>query len=465
VSADDVAEAAARRDEAEALRAGLDAEHDQLTQQAAICTAQAGGRSAAELAGEAGALAGQIAEAEQAAADAAALADQLATARDQLETMNADLREAEKAGTRAAAQALAARDRLTALRADLAAAAGEAGSVAARQEGLRAAAAAGRELARALDGRAAALAVQAAARQRAEREAASQGFESGPAALAAVLAPEEQAALAAEVESWAGTLAALAAAVAAGDLAGLDPGQAAQVAGAAVTAARALAQAEEAEQEVRAAHAETDGRAGRLRDRLAEVTAAEEALDRLVAATEPVIWLAGLAKGTDGHRRVSLTTYVLRHWFSQVVQAANVRLAAMSAGRYELKRTDEGGTRRERAGLTLAVTDRYTGEDRSPASLSGGETFYTSLALALGLADVVRAGAGGVDLDTLFIDEGFGSLDADTLDQVMAVIDDLRERGRVVGIVSHVAELKDRVPERLEVRRLPDGSSAVRTVA
>jgi exonuclease SbcC len=111
------------------------------------------------------------------------------------------------------------------------------------------------------------------------------------------------------------------------------------------------------------------------------------------------------------------------------------------------------------------VTDRHTGTDRSPASLSGGETFYTSLALALGLADVVRAEAGGVDLDTLFIDEGFGSLDAATLDEVMAVIDDLRDRGRVVGIVSHVPDLKDRVPERLEVSRLPDGSSAMRVVA
>ena len=178
-----------------------------------------------------------------------------------------------------------------------------------------------------------------------------------------------------------------------------------------------------------------------------------------------MISLAGLAKGMEGQRRVALTTYVLRHWFGQVVAAANVRLAAMSAGRYELRRTDEAASKRERTGLTLAVIDRHTGEERSPRSLSGGETFYTSLALALGLADVVKAEAGGVDLDTLFIDEGFGTLDADTLDQVMTVIDDLRERGRAVGIVSHVADLKDRIAERLEVRRLADGSSAVRVIA
>jgi exonuclease SbcC len=166
-----------------------------------------------------------------------------------------------------------------------------------------------------------------------------------------------------------------------------------------------------------------------------------------------------------GQRRVALTTYVLRHWFEQVVQAANVRLGSMSAGRYELVRVDEAAARAERAGLTLEVVDRHTGEARSTRSLSGGETFYTSLALALGLADVVTAEAGGVDLDTLFIDEGFGSLDTDTLDQVMAVIDDLRDGGRVVGIVSHVADLKDRIPERVEVRRLSDGSSALRVVA
>ncbi len=148
-----------------------------------------------------------------------------------------------------------------------------------------------------------------------------------------------------------------------------------------------------------------------------------------------------------------------------MVAAANVRLGVMSSGRYELRRSDEAQARRQRTGLTLTVIDRYTGEERSPASLSGGETFYTSLALALGLADVVKAEAGGVDLQTLFIDEGFGSLDDQTLDQVLEVIDELRDRGRAVGIVSHVAELKHRVPERLEVRRLADGSSVARVVA
>jgi exonuclease SbcC len=178
-----------------------------------------------------------------------------------------------------------------------------------------------------------------------------------------------------------------------------------------------------------------------------------------------VQYLARLMRGVSGQRRVALTTYVLRQWFEQVVAAANLRLDGMSSGRYELVRVDEARSKTERVGLTLQVLDRHTGAMRATRSLSGGETFYTSLALALGLADVVKAEAGGIDLDTLFIDEGFGSLDADTLDQVMDVIDALRERGRTVGIVSHVAELKERVSERIEVRRLSDGSSTLRVVA
>jgi exonuclease SbcC len=298
-----------------------------------------------------------------------------------------------------------------------------------------------------------------------DTESRARGFATPGEAAAAVLNSQEQAALAAEVRSWEEQFDRLTAAVDAPDLAGLDPGRAEQTVARAAAAAAAVAGARHAEREARDAAQGAVARAGRFAQRGADLRAVEDDYDQVAEATEAVIGLAGLANGTEGHRRVALTTYVLRHWFSQVVAAANVRLAAMSSGRYELRRTDEGRTRRDRSGLTLAVIDRHTGEERSPASLSGGETFYTSLALALGLADIVRAGAGGVDLDTLFIDEGFGALDSATLDQVMGVIDDLRDRGRVIGIVSHVADLKERVPERLEVRRLADGSSAARVVA
>ena len=316
-----------------------------------------------------------------------------------------------------------------------------------------------------LEGLAGAIAAEQVAHGRAEREALARGFAALADARSAGSGPEALADLDARVTTWNAALAAAAAAAGAEDLAGLDPEQAPDAQAAAATSAAALARAQEAERDVRGAGERVTERAARLRLRLAEVHGAEESYDRLVEATETVVRLAGLARGMEGHRRVALTTYVLRHWFEQVVAAANVRLSAMSSARYELKRVDEGETRRQRAGLTLSVIDRHTGEERSPKSLSGGETFYTSLALALGLADVVRAEAGGVDLDTLFIDEGFGSLDSETLDQVMEVIDDLRDRGRVIGIVSHVADLKDRVAERLEVRRLPDGSSAVKVIA
>lgn len=130
----------------------------------------------------------------------------------------------------------------------------------------------------------------------------------------------------------------------------------------------------------------------------------------------------------------------------------------MSSGRYTLVHSD-ARTGGRRAGLGLHVVDAWTGSERDTATLSGGETFFASLALALGLADVVTEEAGGVRLDTLFIDEGFGSLDDQTLDEVLDVLDSLRERDRSVGIVSHVADLRRRIPVRLEVVKERQGSS------
>jgi exonuclease SbcC len=465
VTPGDVAEAARQRDEADAGRARLDGELAQLSLAEAACVTASGGRDAGDLSTEMAALAGAIGAAEQAAADAARLEAELDAATGEQDVIAGDLTEAVKQAAAKAGLAAAAGDRLHIARVEMAGAARDHPSVAARQAALLKSAARDRALALGLGQLAAALATRDRAAALASREAAARGFASPGEARAAALEPGGQAALGAQVDAWATTLDRLTAAAQAEDLAGLDPGRAGEIHAAAGAAAAALERAQEAEREVRGALDAARARSGRLSQRLAEVAEAEDAHDRLAEAAGPVIQLANLARGMDGHRRVTLTTYVLRRWFADVVTAANVRLGAMSAGRYELMRTDEGGTRRERSGLTLAVLDRHTGEARSPASLSGGETFYTSLALALGLADVVRAEAGGVDLDTLFIDEGFGSLDTDTLDQVMAVIDDLRDRGRVVGIVSHVADLKDRVPERLEVRRLPDGSSAVRVVA
>ena len=136
-------------------------------------------------------------------------------------------------------------------------------------------------------------------------------------------------------------------------------------------------------------------------------------------------------KAPDNRLQMRLSAYVLAYRLSQVVAAANERLAGMSDQRYSLEHTGRRGAGETRGGLSLLVRDDWSGETRDPATLSGGETFVVSLALALGLADVVTQEAGGADLDTLFVDEGFGSLDADTLDDVMDTLDSLRDGGRV----------------------------------
>ena len=148
------------------------------------------------------------------------------------------------------------------------------------------------------------------------------------------------------------------------------------------------------------------------------------------------------ARRDDNLTKTKLSHYVLAARLEQVVQAANLRLAGICGGRYELEHTLMRGVGDARGGLGLRVLDTYTGVRRDPATLSGGETFYVSLALALGLADLVNNEIGGAELSTLFVDEGFGMLDADTLDEVMDELDALRTGGRSVGLVSHLAELR-----------------------
>lgn len=164
-------------------------------------------------------------------------------------------------------------------------------------------------------------------------------------------------------------------------------------------------------------------------------------------------------KGRHNPARISLSAYVLAQRLRHVVDAANLRLGPMIDHRFRLEHTEQRGARERQGGLGLRVVDEWTDTVRPPESLSGGETFVVSLALALGLADVVTHEAGGVEIGTLFVDEGFGSLDPETLDQVLDVLDLLRNGGRVVGIVSHVAEIRQRVPMRLEVVKGRNGSS------
>jgi exonuclease SbcC len=160
----------------------------------------------------------------------------------------------------------------------------------------------------------------------------------------------------------------------------------------------------------------------------------------------------------DNTLRMRLSSYVLAARLAEIATLANERLTTMSEGRYGLEYTDARAAKGARSGLGLVVRDAWTGQSRPTSSLSGGESFMASLALALGMGDAVRAESGGFDLQTLFVDEGFGSLDEESLEQVMAVLDTLREGGRAVGIVSHVSELRTRIPHQLQVLKAQGGS-------
>lgn len=214
---------------------------------------------------------------------------------------------------------------------------------------------------------------------------------------------------------------------------------------------RDAAVAHERAQEHRAARLE------RLRSDLTDALSAWRPVRASLAVAEG---LAALCAGTsaDNRHKMRLSAYVLAARLEQVIAAANTRLLQMSGGRYTLRHSVARGVGDRRGGLGLQVHDCWTGDLRDPATLSGGETFFTSLALALGLADVVSHEAGGTEIDTLFVDEGFGSLDPDTLEEVMDVLDQLRSGGRAVGIVSHVADLRARVPAQVHVRKSRAGS-------
>jgi exonuclease SbcC len=203
-----------------------------------------------------------------------------------------------------------------------------------------------------------------------------------------------------------------------------------------------------------------------LRSRAVSVKSAVAALGPSEQEAQLVERLADSVSGAgpDNARRLRLSAFVLGARLAEVAAFANERLVVMSDGRYALVHHDGKGSHGARGGLGLRVSDSWTGQTRDTASLSGGESFMASLALALGLGDAVRAEAGGFDLQTLFVDEGFGSLDEDSLEQVMSVLDALREGGRSVGIVSHVAELRHRIPSQLLVEKGRSGSTIRRQV-
>jgi exonuclease SbcC len=170
--------------------------------------------------------------------------------------------------------------------------------------------------------------------------------------------------------------------------------------------------------------------------------------------------VSDVANGAN-EQRMSFQRYVLATLLEEVLVAATLRLKVMSRGRYEMRRRVEAVNQRTAAGLDLEVFDHYTGSSRGVSTLSGGESFLASLALALGLSDVVQSYAGGIRLDAIFVDEGFGTLDSESLDFAIRALKDLQQAGRVVGIISHVAELKEWIDARLELKAGPEGSHAV----
>ena len=171
--------------------------------------------------------------------------------------------------------------------------------------------------------------------------------------------------------------------------------------------------------------------------------------------------LSKIAKGEGGNeKKITFESYILTSYFDEIIVVANQRLNKMTNGRFELRRTEEvkGGGRK---GLELSVLDNNTGFVRGINSLSGGESFKAALAIALGLAEVIQSYAGGISIETMFIDEGFGTLDPDSLDSAIQCLLDLQSGGRLVGVISHVQELKERIEARLEVTVKPDNRGSM----
>ncbi|XMN10403.1 AAA family ATPase [Streptomyces griseobrunneus] len=396
-------------------------------------------------------------------AEARGLAARMHTAREALDAAEREhtqrigrRQEAERRAAARSSRREALDEEQAVLAGQIAAARGESASVAAQAERLT------RRVARLADAAEAVRAEQDAAQRRKQADdrlsdaAFKAGFDTPQAAAATLLGAAAQRDLQHRVDAWQAEAAAVA-----DRRTERDAREAAELPAARPAAAEsAHGTAEWLLREAASALAAARDRCAEL-DRLSERTAQEvRRLGPVRQEYERVARLAGLTAGTsaDNERKMRLEAYVLAARLEQVAAAATARLQRMSSGRYTLVHSD-ARTGGRRAGLGLHVVDAWTGSERDTSTLSGGETFFASLALALGLADVVTEEAGGVRLDTLFIDEGFGSLDDQTLDEVLDVLDSLRERDRSVGIVSHVADLRRRIPARLEVVKDRHGST------
>ncbi|MFJ8281462.1 AAA family ATPase [Streptomyces griseoviridis] len=441
---------------ADERRAGAERRLGEVQRALATAEGEAGDTPTDQLVREAQELEERYAEARSAAAQLHPATERLGVAEQERERrVTAQQKAAVGAASRVAARDALDRERTT-LEAELTQARGTADSVATRAGQLE------RQVALLTDAADTARAAEDTAQRLKDADARladaafRAGFDTPQAAADALLDAAAHRELQRRLDAWQSEEATVRAVLAETETAEAAARPAADLAGAERSAAAAAARVRDAA----SARDAADRRRAEL-DRLSAHSAT--GVRRLAPLREEydrVARLATLTAGTSAQneRRMRLESYVLAARLEQVAAAATVRLQRMSSGRYTLVHSDDRSGR-GRSGLGLHVVDAWTGRERDTATLSGGETFFASLALALGLADVVTDETGGVSLDTLFIDEGFGSLDEQTLDEVLDVLDSLRERDRSVGIVSHVADLRRRVHAQLEVVKGRSGSA------
>ncbi len=208
----------------------------------------------------------------------------------------------------------------------------------------------------------------------------------------------------------------------------------------------------------------------RVRDVISRLSANRSAAENISAKMEESVEIEAKWRGVKalsdtangklaGKEKIMLETYIQMTYFDSIIERANTRLMVMTDGQYELKRRREAANNRSKSGLDLDVIDHYNGSERSVKTLSGGESFKASLSLALGLADEIQSSAGGIKLDTMFVDEGFGSLDEQSLEQAIKALTSLADGERLVGIISHVSELKERIERQIIVKKDRSGGS------
>ena len=459
---------------AETARRAAEAEHSRAEQARALAAQQldrlreAAGELTAETAKAAvDAATAQVTAARRAEETATRLETALTAFDTETETLTRRRQEDALALERERTALTAAADALETDRARITEARGEDDSIAARRRAHLSRARAASALRESLRARAEAEQRAAELAEDAHRSLAASGLATAEAAQAAVLPAEERTRLQKQVQTRAVEESRLADGLAEEGIAdALASDEAREQAEAARTAAaERLTAAQTASREaagVAARHRGIAERAAAARAALATASAQVRTVSEDAGITVRVADLA-TGRSSDGER-VQLSTYVLMWRLDAVIEAANQRLALFSGSDLELLR-DRGARGARKTGLDLLVLDRRTDQARVPETLSGGETFFVSLALALGLADIVMGEAGGVQMETLFIDEGFGSLDPETLETVVREIGRLAESGRTIGIVSHVGDMKAQIAEQIHVRRGADSRSTLTVTA